>query len=122
MTLDLPQGRHFLSKFPQKKPARHTKFVFKKKKEIHKTLPKGKASCNQINKIKSNLEQSKHSLQIVLYVPKKLNIFKARNMNIQVQYTKQRVTWQVTVAAYRLGRCISGKYKTIICNDICLLK
>lgn len=82
MTLDLPQGRHFLSKFPQKKPARHTKFVLKK--NIHKTLPQGKASCNQINKIKSNLEQSKHPLQIVLYISKKLKIFKARNMNIQM--------------------------------------
>lgn len=83
MTLDLPQGRHFLSKFPQKKPARHTKFVLKKKK-IQKTLPQGKASCNQINMIKSNLEQSKHPLQIVLYISKKLKIFKARNMNIQM--------------------------------------
>lgn len=59
MTLDLPQGRLFLSKFPQKKPALHTKFVLKK---THKTRPKGKASCNQINKTKSNFEQKQTSL------------------------------------------------------------
>jgi len=42
MTLDLPQGRHFLSKFPQKKPALHSKFVLKKKTTKHHHFPKEK--------------------------------------------------------------------------------